>query len=89
MTSRRSASEFHDGVAAGTPLLSPFVLLSQPSSRQEQWRCADAWTAAVAPPADRARRAALNAARLRIGYLSADFHAHATARLAAGLVRAA
>ena len=24
---------FHDGVAAGTPLLSPFVLLSQPSSR--------------------------------------------------------
>ena len=53
---------FHDGVAAGTPLLSPFVLLSQPSSRQEQRRCADAWTAALAPPAAAPGVLPLNAA---------------------------
>jgi predicted O-linked N-acetylglucosamine transferase (SPINDLY family) len=76
---------FRDGVAAGTSLLSPFVLLSQPSSRSEQRRCADAWTAALTPASDAPAALTLGAGRLRIGYLSADFHAHATARLAAGL----
>src|SRR5512142_22350 len=42
-------SRFRDGVAQRLPLLSPFVLLSQPSTRAEQRRCAEAWTAAVAP----------------------------------------
>jgi predicted O-linked N-acetylglucosamine transferase (SPINDLY family) len=76
---------FHDGVAAGTPLLSPFVLLSQPSSRHEQQRCAQAWTAALAPSGDVAPARPIGEGRLRIGYLSSDFHTHATAYLAAGL----
>jgi len=76
---------FADALAAGTPLLSPFVLLSQPSSRREQRRCAEAWTATLAPPAPSVGVPMLNAGRLRIGYLSADFHTHATAQLAAGL----
>jgi predicted O-linked N-acetylglucosamine transferase (SPINDLY family) len=76
---------FRDGIHGGTPLLSPFVWLSQPSSRHEQRRCAEAWTAALAPPAATDGRRGLNDGRLRIGYLSADFHSHATAYLAAGL----
>ena len=74
------------GRAAGVPLLSPFAFLSLPSTRAEQRECAQTWTAAAgrasaaAAPARRCR-----AARLRIGYLSADFHSHATAFLAAGL----
>ncbi|MGE5088108.1 MAG: tetratricopeptide repeat protein, partial [Candidatus Levyibacteriota bacterium] len=78
---------FREGVAAGVPLLSPFVLLSQPSTRAEQRRCAEAWSAALAPavasPGAPARP--LGGERLRLGYLSADFHTHATAYLAAGL----
>ena len=76
---------FRDGVAKQVPLLSPFVLLSQPATRAEQRRCAEAWTAHVAPPAAAADTMMLNSGRLRIGYLSADFHTHATAFLAAGL----
>ena len=81
---------FRAGIEAGTPLLSPFVWLSQPSSRAEQRRCAEAWAATLAPPASDAPRGALplNTDRLRIGYLSADFHTHATAFLAAGLFEA-
>ncbi len=76
---------FRDGIAKETPLLSPFVLLSQPSSRDEQHRCANAWTATLAPPTPAAARSTLQSERLRVGYLSADFHTHATAYLAAGL----
>ncbi len=78
-------ARFEAGVTRGTPLLSPFVLLSNSSSRALQRRCAAAWSAAqggvVAPVTPRL----LSGARLRIGYLSADFHTHATAYLAAGL----
>ena len=78
---------FRDGVAAGVPLLSPFVLLSQPSTRVEQRRCAEAWSAALAPAVAAGTSPArpLGGDRLRLGYLSADFHTHATAYLAAGL----
>ena len=82
---------FRDGVASGMPLLSPFVLLSQPSTRAEQRRCADQWVASlIGHPGDRAAapvpaRFDFGGPRLRLGYLSADFHTHATAFLAAGL----
>lgn len=90
---------FRDGVASDMPLLSPFVLLSQPSTRAEQRRCAGQWVASLvgnpadragAPPGDRAAAPVLTrfdfgGPRLRLGYLSADFHTHATAFLAAGL----
>lgn len=76
--------QFRDGVAKGRPLLSPFVLLGQPSTRNEQRRCADAWSAVLAGSPLRVRRP-LSPGKLRVGYLSADFHTHATAFLAAGL----
>ncbi len=77
-------------VAAGKPPVSPFALLSMPSTRAQQRRCAETWSARVPaaaeppprlPPPDPARA-------LRIGYLSADFHEHATAALAAGVFEA-
>lgn len=72
-------------VAAGTSQISPFVLLALPSSRAEQRKCAENWVQAMGgAPAERARTP-ISVARLRIGYLSADFHTHATAFLAAGL----
>ena len=92
---RRRQADWHDlaalrrafrrGVDAGRPLLSPFVLLSDPSTRAQQRRCAEAWTAALAPPRPGPHRAVRSTGRLAIGYLSADFHTHATAFLAAGV----
>ena len=76
---------FRDGVAQQLPLLSPFVLLSQPSTRAEQRRCAEAWSARVAPPMAAGGTTMQNSGRLRVGYLSSDFKTHATAFLAAGL----
>lgn len=77
---------FEAGVERGA-VLSPFVLLSNTSSRRLQRRCAERW-AANAPAAPEPSRRLLSGARLRIGYLSADFHSHATAFLAAGLFEA-
>ena len=81
-------AQFRDGVARKLPLLSPFVLLGQPSTREEQRRCADTWSTALAGPPLRVRRPLSKGARLRVAYLSADFHTHATAFLAAGLFEA-
>jgi predicted O-linked N-acetylglucosamine transferase (SPINDLY family) len=92
---RRRQADWHDlaalrrafrrGVDAGRPLLSPFVLLSDPSTRAQQRRCAEAWTAALAPPRPGPHRTLDTGSRLKVGYLSADFHTHATAFLAAGV----
>lgn len=73
-------------VAAGNALVTPFVLLSTPSTRAEQRRCADTWCRQLAPvDATTTRRRRLSTGRLRIGYLSGDFYSHATAFLTAGL----
>lgn len=75
-------------VAAGEPATSPFVFLSMDDSLPLQLRCAQIYAAREAqaplgpepswppPSADR---------RLKIAYLSADFHSHATAVLMAGV----
>jgi protein O-GlcNAc transferase len=76
---------YRDGVQAALPALSPFALLSLPSTRAEQRKCAGTWTAALASAEPMSRRRVISPGRLRIGYLSADFHSHATAFLAAGL----
>jgi predicted O-linked N-acetylglucosamine transferase (SPINDLY family) len=91
---RKRLADWHDlaelqrrfaaGVAAGMPQLSPFSFLSDPSSRSEQRGCAEGWSALL-PTAPAAPQRTLSAPRLRIGYLSSDFHQHATTVLAAGL----
>ena len=77
--------QFRDGVGKGLPLLSPFVFLSQPSTRAEQRRCADTWTTSFVPAMPASPRGLLSGSRLRIGYLSADLYTHATAFLTAGM----
>ena len=77
-------ARFARGVAEDAAQLSPFSFLSDPSSRAEQRRCAARWSALL-PGAPEAARRTLSAPKLRIGYLSSDFHQHATAVLAAGL----
>ena len=77
-------ARYRAAVAAEVPTLSPFAFLSLPSTRAEQRRCARTWTAPLAE-VERLPRRPLSSGRLRIGYLSADFHTHATAFLAAGL----
>ena len=76
-------TRFRAGVAANRGQLSPFCLLSDPSSRAEQRLCAQRWSSAY-PALPPPRRAPSNGI-LRIGYLSADFRQHATGVLAAGL----
>jgi predicted O-linked N-acetylglucosamine transferase (SPINDLY family) len=74
---------FRAGVAAGQTHLSPFCLLSDPSSRSEQRKCAETWGSQF-PEIGRTTRTPEEGV-LRIGYLSADFRQHATAVLVAGL----
>lgn len=75
---------YREAVAAGASALSPFALLALPSTRAEQRACARHWTAPLAG-SGHAPPPLVSRDRLRIGYLSADFHTHATAYLAAGL----
>lgn len=82
---------FRAGVAAGQPLLTPFSLLSDPSTRAEQRACAATWSAAFLPPGPEPDAVAATpraGRRLRLGYLSGDFYQHPTAVLLAGVLEA-
>lgn len=78
-----------DALDANPQPVNPFSFLSIPSTRIEQLRCATTFAQkrlqageAAKLPASHERR---SGGRLRIGYLSADFHEHATAYLMAEL----
>jgi predicted O-linked N-acetylglucosamine transferase (SPINDLY family) len=74
------------GISAGQRMMHPWALLATPSSAATQRRCAEIFVAdrwpAPAPPLP----ARAPGERIRIGYFSADFHAHATAYLIAELI---
>ena len=76
---------YKGAVAAGASALSPFAFLSLPSTRAEQRQCARNWTSPLRGAAAESRPPLSETGRLRLGYLSADLHSHATAFLAAGL----
>ena len=86
-------SRFRDGVLShanrsdDASALTPFSFLSDPSTRAEQRIAGEAWSrrwsAAASQPLREPKR--LSEGRLRIGYLSADLHEHATGVLTVGL----
>jgi protein O-GlcNAc transferase len=79
-------------LAEATPAITPFSLVSLPASPSEQRRCAGRWAAQFTMIAGPEReRLAFRFARgprqkLRIGYLSADFHDHVTPYVMAELI---
>jgi predicted O-linked N-acetylglucosamine transferase (SPINDLY family) len=74
-----------ESVRAGGRPTSPFRCLYVADSPEDQYACARAAAErlAAAPPLWRGER--YGHGRIRVGYLSSDFHAHATAYLMAGL----
>lgn len=67
----------------------PFALLAQPTTAEQQLDYARRWAArftVAVPPHPQRRQPVAEGRRYRIGYLSADFHEHATAYLMAGLL---
>lgn len=66
----------------------PFFLLATDADRAEQLACAQRWVepfARAVPPAPARSFREREGERIRLAYLSADFHQHATAHLAAEL----
>jgi predicted O-linked N-acetylglucosamine transferase (SPINDLY family) len=65
----------------------PFYLLSTPASALDQLICAQHWIKPIAPPSEAVfnRKASAARERIRLGYLSGDFHQHSTAHLMAEL----
>ena len=65
----------------------PFYLLSTPASASDQLICARHWATSISPPRTALfhHRPRAGRERIRLGYLSGDFHQHATAQLMAEL----
>lgn len=74
------------GVSAGQRCAMPFEFAVASDSADDQLRCARTWLADnVAPVAPLWRGERYRHDRIRLAYLSADFHEHATAYLLGGL----
>jgi predicted O-linked N-acetylglucosamine transferase (SPINDLY family) len=65
----------------------PFYLFSTPASASDQLTCAQRWIAPIRPPPEAVfeHEVSVRRQRIRLGYLSGDFHQHATAQLMAEL----
>ena len=65
----------------------PFYLLSTQASACDQMICAQHWIRPIRPPPEAVfeHEASMGSGRIRLGYLSGDFHQHATAQLMAEL----
>jgi protein O-GlcNAc transferase len=74
-------------VRSGNANAAPFVFANAPCSAEDQLACARAWVAKKCPRAATAtwQGEIYRHARIRVAYVSADFHDHATAHLTAGL----
>jgi len=78
------------GVRQGKRRSSPFTMLVASPSLADQRKCAELWVADLCPPAAQPlwRGEHYRHERIRVAYLSADFHNHATAYLAAAMFEA-
>jgi predicted O-linked N-acetylglucosamine transferase (SPINDLY family) len=65
----------------------PFYLFSTPASASDQLLCARQWIGPIRPPPEAVfdHKPFIGKQRIRLGYLSGDFHQHATAQLVAEL----
>jgi protein O-GlcNAc transferase len=85
-----SAAEGLDQIAAGLrdgrPVVLPFAALSMLDAPELHRRCAETYAARrLRPAATPAPRLAHDDGRIRVGYFSSDYHAHATTSLIAQL----
>jgi predicted O-linked N-acetylglucosamine transferase (SPINDLY family) len=80
-------SRIESGLAAGKKVLNPQQYVGIATSSESLLRCARLWVANEYPPdaSPLWRGERYDHERIRVGYLSADFHAHATAYLMAGI----
>lgn len=78
--------ELYAGVKRGLPIY-PFVTLAASSSPEEQFQCARLFSKINFPAAGKplSQGQAYSHERIRVAYLSGDFHEHAVAYLVAGL----
>jgi predicted O-linked N-acetylglucosamine transferase (SPINDLY family) len=83
----RDKAETAAALRAGRPAIYPFVNLALSDSVAEQLQCARILAANDAPasPTPLWRGETYRHDRIRVAYVSADFHAHATAALMAGV----
>jgi protein O-GlcNAc transferase len=67
--------------------VAPFYLFSTSASASDQLRCARQWIGPIRPPPEAVfhHQPVIGRERIRLGYLSGDFHQHATAHLMAEL----
>jgi protein O-GlcNAc transferase len=74
------------GMARGGTRIPPFHLLATAASSADQLTCAQQWAGSIiAKSCDGFRHDVPATGRIRLGYLSGDFHQHATAHLMAEL----
>jgi len=83
----RDKAEIAAALRAGKRAIYPFVNAALSDSMAEQLQCARIWAANDAPasPTPLWRGETYRHERIRLAYVSADFHAHATVALAAGV----
>jgi len=81
-------ARFRKGVLAGRAWMTPFLLLSDPSTRAEQRVAAVHWSAQFETSASPGAPRSIGEGRLRIGYLSSDYYDHPTVALIAGAIEA-
>jgi predicted O-linked N-acetylglucosamine transferase (SPINDLY family) len=71
---------------AGEPAIEPFANVVLTACEKSQWACARLKAREFPPPAQPLWRGSIYThPKIRVAYLSADFHAHATAHLMAGV----
>jgi protein O-GlcNAc transferase len=82
----KQRAEISAGIASGKRVIQPFALLSVSDSESEHARCAEIHARAEFPAQPAFWRGERYAhEKIRVAYLSADFSAHATAHLMAGV----
>ena len=74
-------------VEAGTAAVNPFVFLTLDTTPRQQFLCAKRWATSHLGPVGQRPSPRKDKDRITIGYLSADFHEHATVHLIGELFR--